>query len=207
MPTTQYPIEIAAADPVLFCSMPKHHATAVAGRAASAVAKTAAAAVAGAAFDGVAHKRNRGARRDPCPIELLIAAGTLPFDPHRLPWNAVFVCTRACRCESGLPSANHKLGFHVVRSSRYAVESSRSGDLRGPLVGARASAVAAVTLVDEAGWDLGTTTDDGTGIPTICAVFDLTLAEEPARELLGDWPVRMAVLVTTSSTFGAAFIL
>ena len=45
---------------------------------------------------------------------------------------------------------------------------------------------------------------DGRGVPTICAVFDLTLAEEPARESLGEWPVRMAVLVTTSSSFGAA---
>jgi hypothetical protein len=207
MPTTQYPIEIAAADPVLFCAMPKYHSSAVAGGAASAVAERASAAVAGAAFDAVAPKRSRGAKRPPCPIELFIAAGTLPFDMHRLPWNAVFVCTGSCRCEGSLPSANHKLGFHVVGSTRYAVESSRPGDLGGPLVGARASAVAAVTLVDEVGWDLGATTDDGTGIPTVCAVFDLTLAEEPARELLGDRPVRMAVLVTTSITFAGALHL
>ena len=194
-PVTQYPVELAAADPVLFCATPKCSAgAAVAGRAASAVAETASAAVAGTSFDG----RGRG-KRQPCPLELFIAAGKLPFDPHRLPWNAVFVCTGACRCEGGLPSVNHKLGFHVVGSSRY-------GELCGPMVGARASAVAAVTLLDEAAWDIGATNVDGIRVPTICAVFDLTLAEEPARELLGDWPVRVAVLVTTSSSssFGAA---
>ena len=194
---TQYPIALAAADPVLFCAKPKCIASAaVAGIVASAVAEAASEAVAGTSVDGCTQRRGHGNRR-PCPIELFVAAGTLPFDPHRLPWNAVFVCTGPCRCEGGLPSANHKLGFHVVGSSRH-------GELRGPMVGARASAVAAVALVDEAGWDLGATTVDGIGVPTICAVFDLTLAEEPARKAFGDWPVRMAVLVTTSSSFGAA---
>ncbi len=107
----------------------------------------------------------------------------------------MFVRIGTCPCEGGLASANHKLGFHVVVSSCY-------GELGGPMVGAPASAVAAVMLVEEAAWDLGAKNVDGRSVPTICAVFDLTLAEEPARKVLGDRPVRVAVLVTSSSSFG-----
>ena len=133
-PLTQYPVQLAAADPLLFCAIPKSSArAAVAGRAASAVAETASAAVAGTSFDGFTHRRGRGTRRQPCPLELFIAAGTFPFDPHRLPWNAVFVCTGDTlrgRPPVGEPQARFPRGGVVaIRRARRA--HGGSSGLRG----------------------------------------------------------------------------
>jgi hypothetical protein len=76
------------------------------------------------------------------PLELFIIAGEFPGDKHRLPWNAMFVSIGEVFGKSSIKSRNDKGDFFVAGASSL-------GWIRGPQVGARASAVAELSTT---GW-------------------------------------------------------
>ena len=138
-------------------------------------------------------------------LELFIVAGEFPGDLHRLPWNAMFVSIGDLFTHRTIESANDKGDFFVAGASCL-------GWIRGPQVGARASAVAELS---KTGW-LGSgglvgaqrfspriwcrIASDGSG--TVGLAVDIVFAEKAAVAEFGASGASVVAVATSSCRFG-----